>query len=304
MNIAFVGLGQMGRPMALNLLKTRAAQVTVMSASPRHYAEFEGRGARTASQACELGDARIVFLCLPGRDAVRDLALGDAGLRTVLKAGSIVVDTSTVDPSTAREVGEALARQGIGFVDAPVSGMQARAVDATLTAMCGGSAPDVQAVTPWLRHMASKVLHMGPSGSGQLAKLVNQLLFDIHCAALAEVLPMAAKLGIDTDKLAEVVGSGTGRSAASDFFIPRMLQGRFGDGYPMRHAYKDLVAAAELCARECIPMPVLAAATATYQTALRRGHGEEDKGAMLRVFEDLLGVRFRHSTAAIEDPAS
>ena len=113
----------------------------------------------------------------------------------------------------------------------------------------------------------------------------------IERAALGEILPMAVKMGLDPDLVGEVVNSGTGRSYASEFFIPRILQGNFTDGYPMAHAYKDLVSAAELGAERCIPMPVLAAATATYQTALLRGHGDKDKGAMVRVFEELLGVR-------------
>ena len=104
-------------------------------------------------------------------------------------------------------------------------------------------------------------------------------------------------MGLDPDLVGEVINSGTGRSYASEFFIPRILRGHFSDGYPMAHAYKDLVSGAELGANQCVPMPVLAAATATYQTALLRGHGEKDKGAMVRVFEELLGVEFRSRTS-------
>ena len=146
---------------------------------------------------------------------------------------------------------------------------------------------------PLLELIGSKVLYMGPSGSGQLTKLINQLLFDINAGALGEVLPMAARMGLDPDLIGEVVNSGSGRSFASEFFVPRILKGHFADGYPMAHAYKDLVSGAELSARHGIPMPVLAAATATYQAALLRGHGAKDKGAMVQVFEELLGVAFR-----------
>jgi 3-hydroxyisobutyrate dehydrogenase-like beta-hydroxyacid dehydrogenase len=301
MEIAFIGLGRMGRPMALNLIRSGAA-LTVMSASGRHHDEFAALGARTVSNAAALGGAAIVFLCLPDGDTVRRVALGDAGLHTALKPGSLVVDTSTTAPHVAIEIAAALARAGIGFVDAPVSGMESRAVDATLTAMCGASDHHFGVVEPWLRRMASTVLHMGPVGSGQLAKLVNQLLFNINCAALAEVLPMAVKLGVDPEKIGTVINSGTGRSHASEFFVPRMLRGHFGDGYPMRKAYKDLVTGAELGAREAIPMPVLAAATSTYQTALAQGFGELDKGAMIRVFETLLDVRFHSATHGTPTP--
>jgi len=151
-------------------------------------------------------------------------------------------------------------------------------------------------VKPFLECIGNKILFMGPAGSGQLTKLINQLLFDINAAALAEILPMAVKLGLDPDLVGEVVNSGTGRSYASEFFVPRILQRHFSDGYPMAHAYKDLVSGAELGANHCVPMPVLAAATATYQTALLKGHGQQDKGAMVQVFEDILGVQVRTRT--------
>ena len=140
---------------------------------------------------------------------------------------------------------------------------------------------------------------MGGPGSGQLAKLVNQLLFDINAAALAEILPMSVKMGLDPEKVGEVVNSGTGRSYASEFFIPRMLENSFSAGYPMASAYKDLVSAAEIGSRHCIPMPVLNAAVATYQMALLRGDGDLDKGGMIRVFEDLLGVRYRNAPVRV-----
>ncbi len=145
---------------------------------------------------------------------------------------------------------------------------------------------------------------MGPTGSGQLTKLVNQLLFDVNAAALGEVLPMAAKMGLDPDLVAEVVNSGTGRSFASEFFIAHILRGHFSSGYPMKEAYKDLISGAKLSADLCIPMPVVAAATATYQAALLRGHGEEDKGAMVRVFEELLGVEFRRRSNTPDTPSA
>ena len=112
--------------------------------------------------------------------------------------------------------------------------MEARARDATLTIMCGGDAETFGKVEPYLDCMGNNVLHMGAVGSGQLTKLINQLLFDINAAALAEILPMAVKMGLDAEKVGAVVNSGTGRSYASEFFIPRMLQGNFADGYAMR----------------------------------------------------------------------
>lgn len=228
---------------------------------------------------------------------MRSVLLGENGLANRLESGRIVVDLSTVPHAATIDIGQALEARGIAFVDAPVSGMEARAVDGTLAIMCGGASEAFERIRPQLAHIGNRILHMGPVGSGQLTKLVNQLLFDINAAALAEVLPMAAKMGLDPDRVGEVVNAGTGRSYASEFFIPRILHGNFADGYPMQAAYKDLVSAAGLSAELGIPMPVLAAATVTYQAALLRGHGSQDKGAMIRVFEDLLGVQYRSQSA-------
>ena len=292
MHIAFVGLGQMGRPMAINMLKS-GAKLTVSSASGKRHAELEAKGAQATSDPAVVARADIVFLCLPGTDAVRETLFGEKGIASMMGATQIIVDTSTMDYLETREFAEKLGERGIGFIDAPVSGMEARAIEGTLTAMCGGKAETLEKVRPYLSCVANNILHMGESGSGQLSKLINQLLFDINCAAIAEVLPMAAKLGIDPEKIGKIINSGTGRSYASEFFIPRILKNNFSDGYPLQHAYKDIDAGAKVSATHNIPMPVLAAASATYQMALLKGHGHLDKGAMIRVFEELLGVQFR-----------
>jgi len=295
MKLGFVGLGQMGRPIALNLLKS-GAQLVVSDRSDESFGAFRERGAAATTNVSELADADIIFLCLPNGKIVHEFLLGEDGLISRLKPGQTVVDLSTITHTTTTAVAGALSADGIAFLDAPISGMEARAVDGTLTVMCGGERKVFYRVKPFLDCIGNKILFMGPAGSGQLTKLINQLLFDINAAALAEILPMAVKLGLDPDLVGEVVNSGTGRSYASEFFVPRILQRHFSDGYPMAHAYKDLVSGAELGANHCVPMPVLAAATATYQTALLKGHGQQDKGAMVQVFEDILGVQVRSRT--------
>ena len=292
MKLGFVGLGQMGRPIAANLMRGGASMV-VSDRTDRWFAEFRAKGATGTTELADLTAVDVIFLCLPNAAAVQGVLLGEDGLLQHLGQGQAVVDLSTITYAATLEIGRAADAKGVAFLDAPISGMEARAVDATLTVMCGGAPDTFDRIRPLLDLIGNKILHMGPSGSGQLTKLINQLLFDINAAALAEVLPMAVKMGLDPDLVGEVVNSGTGRSYASEFFIPRMLRGHFTDGYPMNHAYKDLVSGAELSASACVPLPVLAAATATYQTALLQGLGDQDKGAMVQVFERLLGVQFR-----------
>ena len=286
MTWGFVGLGQMGLPMARRL--SAAVEVLCYDRAGR---DFDGL--RAVSSASELAGVEVLLTCLPDGKAVEDVLFGAGAIAASLPEGAVVVDTSTTAQGQAVRLGERLGACGIGFLDAPVSGMQKRAEEGTLTMMAGGDAATLERLRGPLSTMASRILHVGPVGAGQMAKLVNQLLFDINMAALAEILPIAAKLGLDPAQVGEIVNSGTGRSYASEFFVPNILQGVFDQGYPMQAAYKDLVAGAELTAEHGLPAPVLAAATATYQQALREGHGDKDKGAMILVFERLLDTQFR-----------
>lgn len=295
MKIGFIGLGQMGKPMAMNMLKS-GAELVVTARETTSFAEFKAKGAQTTENLKDMSDADIVFLSVPNGKAVQSIVTGEGGLLGVARQGQIIVDTSTITYSETLEIARKCADRAVVFVDAPVSGMEKRAIEGTLTVMCGGERAVFEKVKPFLELIGDKILYMGPIGSGQATKLINQLLFDINAAALAEVLPMAMKMGLDPDLVGEVINSGTGRSYASEFFIPRILRGHFSDGYLMKHAYKDLVSGAHISADLGIPMPVLAAATATYQTALLRGHGDKDKGGMVQVFEELLGVRYRTKT--------
>ena len=292
MKIGFSGLGQMGKHMAMNMLKS-GAEVIVSDVRSDSFHDFEQKGAQTTTDFGVAAQADIVFLSLPSGQIVESVLLGEDGVLRNPKKGQIVVDTSTITYSTTMEIAKRLEEHGITFLDAPVSGMEARAIDGTLTVMCGGDAGIFETVRPYLECIGNKILYMGGVGSGQLTKLINQVLFDINVAALAEILPMAVKMGLDPDLVGDVVNSGTGRSYASEFFIPRILKNCFSDGYPMKHAYKDLVSAAEISADLGIPLPVLGAATTTYQMALLKGFGDLDKGGMIRVFEELLGVRYR-----------
>lgn len=295
MKVGFLGLGQMGKHMALNLLKS-GQELIVNDIRTDHFSEFEQRGALATQDLSEIANADIIFLSLPNSQVVNNVLLGEKGLIHCLTEGQIVVDLSTINYSTTLEVAKKLSDRGVAFLDAPVSGMEARAIDGTLTVMCGGKKETFDLVMPFFECIGTTINYMGATGSGQLTKLINQLLYDINVAALAEILPMSVKMGLDPEKVGQVVNTGTGRSYASEFFIPRILEGNFEDAYPLKNAYKDLVSAAEIAANQCLPMPVLGAAMNTYQIALLKGYGDRDKGGMIGVFEDLLKVSFRNPT--------
>ena len=289
MSIAFIGLGTMGKYMALNLIKS-GELIVVSDVVDKAFAEFMEKGVAATTAVAETAKTDVIFLSLPNTEIVQNVI---GGLLPHLHEGQIIVDLSTIKYNATVELRKTLDEAGVEFLDAPVSGMESRAKDGTLTVMCGGKEEIFDKVKHYFDYIGNKVLYMGGSGAGQLTKLINQLLFDINAAALAEILPMSVKMGLDSEKIGQVVNSGTGRSYASEFFIPRVLKNSFHNGYPMRSAYKDLVSAAELGANLGIPMPVLAAATATYQQALLKGLGDNDKGGMIKVFEDQLGVQFR-----------
>jgi 3-hydroxyisobutyrate dehydrogenase-like beta-hydroxyacid dehydrogenase len=234
-----------------------------------------------------------VFLSLPNTEIVEQVIFGRYGLIKGAKSGLVVIDLSTINYLPTLDIARRLQERGIFFADAPVSGMEARAREAQLTVMFGGDEAIFEQVRPTLDSIGNKVIYMGPMGSGQLTKLINQLLFNISAAAIAEVLPMAVKLGLDPEKVTQVVTTGTGRSFAAEFFLPLALEGRFDQGYPLKEAYKDMISVAELCAKEKIPLPLVHAAATTYQMALADGYGDENKGAMIKVFERILGVKFR-----------
>ena len=288
MKVAFIGLGTMGKNMALNMIKS-GDLVIVSDVVDKTFPLFEEKGIKTTKDNTETACADIIFLSLPNTNIVEAVV---KNLMPHLHAGQAIVDLSTIKYNATLELHKSLEAMGVDFLDAPVSGMESRAEDGTLTVMAGGKEEVFRKMMPYFECIATKILFMGRDGAGQLTKLINQLLFDINCAALAEILPMSVKMGLDSEKVGQVVNSGTGRSFASEQFIPGMLKREFNHGYPMKAAYKDLVSAAELGAELGIPMPVLASATATYQMALLKGLGDGDKGSMVKVFEDILGVQF------------
>jgi 3-hydroxyisobutyrate dehydrogenase-like beta-hydroxyacid dehydrogenase len=291
--IGFIGLGEMGKWMALNMMKS-GLDLTVFDIDPRAMTFLMDQGAKSGRNSGDVAaGVDLVFLSLPNTQIVEDVIFAPNGLVQGAKSGLILVDLSTIKYLQTLDIARRLQDRGIHFADAPVSGMEARAKEAQLTVMFGGEKAIFEQIRPAFDAIANKVVYMGDIGSGQLTKLINQLLFNISCAAIAEVLPMAVKLGLDPEKVTQVVTTGTGRSFAAEFFAPLALEGRFDQGYPLKEAYKDMVSAAEICAQEKIPLPLVHATTTTYQMALREGFGEESKGAMIKVFEELLGVKFR-----------
>ena len=291
--IGFIGLGTMGKWMALNMLKAGFA-MRVYDINPAAVEFLVKAGAAAGTSPADVaGQVDRLFLSLPDTEIVEQALFGEKGAAEGAKPGTAVIDLSTIGYIPTLEIDRRLKEKGIRFSDAPVSGMEARAREGKITVMFGGEEALFTEVKPALDAIGNQIVYMGPIGSGQLTKLINQLLFNISCAGLAEVLPMAAKLGLDPAKVAQVVTTGTGRSFAAEFFIPLTLQDKFDEGYPVKAAYKDMISAAEISAHKGIPLPVVNATAVTFQMAIAEGFGSLSKGGLIKVFEKLLGTAFR-----------
>ena len=291
--IGFIGLGTMGKWMALNVAKA-GFPLTVFDVRPDPVKELVGAGAAAGVDPADVAKRSAqIFLSLPDTHVVESVLFGEKGVVQGLSPGSIVVDLSTINYMATLRIEEALRAKGMTFIDAPVSGMEARAKDATLTVMAGGNPGALEEIRPVLNALANNIVNAGKTGNGQLTKLINQLLFNMSCAAMAEILPMAVKLGLDPEAVCRVVTTGTGRTFALEFFTPHILEDNFKPGYPLLSAYKDMESAAEISSQMKIPLPVFAATMQTYQMALSQGLGNENKGCMIKVWEKVLGVKVR-----------
>ena len=291
--VGFIGLGTMGKWMAFNLIKAGfplkffARKKGVIEETIRQGGQFIATPRELASQVAWM------FLCLPDTETVEEMLFGREGIAGAMKTGQILIDCSTIHPLAARRIHRILQEREIAFLDAPISGMEARAKAGTLTIMVGGEKLAFEEVRPALDAMGNTILYLGASGNGQIMKMINNVLFDIHCAALAEILPLAVKVGLEPEQVVAVARKGTGQSFALDNFGPLILDGNFGPGYPLEDAYKDMVHAMEISSAHRIPLPVTAATMTTYQMALDQGLGRENKGAMIKVWEKVLGVEVR-----------
>ena len=230
MKIGFIGLGTMGMGMARNLLRKNGS-LTVYTASEEKRERLAKEGFTIARSYEDLADCGIIFLSLPDAKVVEKVTLGEGGLIHVLKErGTVVVDPSTISPDRTRMIASAFEERVGAFLDAPVSGMKSRSDAGTLSVMVGGLKEAYDAVKPYLDMIGTTVLYMGGSGCGQASKMINNTAYDINVAGIAELLPLAVRLGLEPEKIGEILNSGTGRSYASEFFIPRILKDSFEDG--------------------------------------------------------------------------
>lgn len=290
--VGFIGLGAMGRPMALNLRKHDVTLVVHNRSAAAERVLVEA-GARVATTPAAVASAcQLIVTMLPDGPDVAAVLDGQSGLLEALQPGSIVVDASTIAPDAARRFAAAVAARGGHYLDAPVSGGEIGAVDGTLTFMVGGDAEALDRVRPLLAMMgkAERIVHVGPSGAGQVCKACNQLVIGGTMLAVAEALALARKSGVDGAKVRQALLGGFAASRVLEVHGERMLTGNFVPGFKARLYKKDLRIVAEALAAQGVAAPGAALVQQLVHAQLTAGGGEDDYSGVASVIFRLAGL--------------
>ena len=292
MHIGFLGLGNMGGPMALNLLKA-GHSLTVFDLSPASLARLveAGASAATSPAAIAQSDVELIISMLPAAAQVKSVYLGDNGLLAHVQPGVLLIDCSTIDPLSAREVAKAATEHGNPMLDAPVSGGTGGATAGTLTFMVGGSVADFDRAQPILAAMGKNIVHCGDAGNGQVAKVANNMLLGISMIGVAEAMALGVSLGMDASVLAGIINTSSGRCWSSDSYNPfpgvletapaaRGYSGGFGTDLML----KDLGLASEAAKQIGQPVILGALAQQLYQSFSAQGNGGLDFSAIINLY--------------------
>lgn len=289
--IAFIGLGHMGLPMARNLLNA-GHTLSVFDLVASAVNELAAQGARAASSAADaVSAAEVVISMLPASRHVEGLYLGDAGLLSVIAPGSLVLECSTIAPEAARKVHQAATARGIALLDAPVSGGTAGAAAGTLTFMVGGDAATLERARPILANMGKNIFHAGPEGAGQVAKVCNNQLLAVHMIGTAEAMALGVANGLDPATLAEIMRQSSGGNWSLEKYNPwpgvmpnAPASKSYRDGFAAELMAKDLGLAQEAAQATASSTPMGALALQLYRLLLKQGQGKLDFSAVQKLF--------------------
>lgn len=291
--IAFIGLGNMGGPMAENLLRA-GHTVRVFDLVPAACEKLASAGASVASSATDaVQNTDFVISMLPAGKHVRELYTGDNGLFNTLAAGTTVLDCSTIDAATARDVGLAAKEHNIGFMDSPVSGGVAAAAAGTLAFMCGGDADTFEKAKAVLSAMGKNLFHAGPAGAGQVAKGCNNMLLAIHMIGTCEALEMGARNGLDPSVLSEIMLASSGRNWSLEVYnpYPNVMEtapasNDYKPGFMVDLMVKDLGLAGEIASQSDFDNPMGTLARKLYEAHQSDGNGQRDFSSMLQYLQN------------------
>ncbi len=287
--VGFLGLGIMGRPMAHTLLRA-GYPLVVYNRSPAPVAELVAAGAESAPTPAATGAGCDLAITMLANDAaVEAVVLGPDGLAAGLRRGAVHVDMSTISPLTARRIAAHLAERGVEALDAPVSGGEVGARDATLSIMVGGPAATLERARPPLERLGRSIVHIGAAGAGQVAKACNQLVVGVTIDAVAEALLLASAAGVDPARVREALLGGFASSRVLDLHGQRMLDHAFQPGFMASMQLKDLNIVVALGEAAGVPLPGATTVRDLYEALVARGDGRLDHSGLLTLLEGRAG---------------
>jgi 2-hydroxy-3-oxopropionate reductase len=292
-DIGFIGLGIMGKPMAKNLIKN-GYRLTVYDINKDAVKELVSAGAAGASSVAELaGGCNLIITMLPNSPNVKEVMFGDSGVLENVKKGTILVDMSSIAPLVSVEVAAEAAKRGVEFLDAPVSGGEPKAIDGTLAVMAGGKEEVFVRVRDVLGAMSGSCVLVGGVGSGNVAKLANQIIVALNIAAMGEALVLAAKSGVDPEAVYKAIRGGLAGSTVLDAKAPMVLDRNFKPGFRVELHIKDLNNALETAHAIGAPIPLTSQVMEIMQALKVEGKEKDDHCSVVQFYEKLAGIEVR-----------
>ena len=290
--IGFIGLGVMGRPMAKNLID--AGYKLVVYDKFAKSDDLVSLGAESATSNKDVAlKSDIIITMLPNSPHIKEAILGAGGVIEGVKNGTIVVDMSSIAPEASQEIAAALKAKNALFLDAPVSGGEPKAVDATLAIMVGGEKATFEKVKPILEKMGASVVLVGDVGAGNVTKLASQIIVALNIAAVSEAFVLAAKAGVNPQAVFEAIKGGLAGSAVMNAKLPTMLDGNFKPGFRVELHTKDLQNALDIAHTLSVPVPLTAMVMETMQALKIDGLAANDHSVLVRFYEKLAKVEIR-----------
>lgn len=287
MKLGFIGLGVMGRPMALNLIK-HGHEMAVYARRPESAAPLAAAGASVHATPAEVArHAEVIFTMVTTSADVEEVVLGEAGVIHGAARGSVLVDMETISPAVAKKIAARLAEKGIDMLDAPVSGGPMGAQQATLSIMAGGKPEVFERVRPLFECLGRTIVHLGDHGAGQITKACNQLALLVTAQGAAEALSLAKSCGLDPGKVREVMMGGVAASRVLELFGKRMVERNFDNGIEARLYHKDLDIVLDLAHEMGLALPAAALTMQHINALIGRGGGRSDLSALIRVVEGM-----------------
>ena len=291
--VGYIGLGLMGKSIARNILKA-GFPLVVYNRSRGAVDELVAEGARAATSPADVaGQVDVIFTNLPDSPDVEMVALGAGGIIEGAREGLIFVDNSTIKPATARLIAEKLAEKGVISMDAPVSGGDIGARNATLTIMVGGTEAGLEQVRPILEAMGKTITHIGEAGSGQIAKAANQIMVAAQMVAMGELLIFAQKAGADPRKVVEAIKSGAAQCWALDTKPQRLFEGNRQPGFKATMQAKDMNIVIESAREFGVPLPATGLHAQLFNAMVAQGSGDLDNSAIIEIIEKLANEQLR-----------